>query len=208
MFIVFQGVLRIPALTYIQNQPWYSSYALQHSALTAIFIAVSAGLFETVARYVGLKFLLKNKLNRINGVAYGIGHGGIEAILIVGLSYAANIVYSILINTGQVSSAILPQLISTSPALFLTAGIERVFAMMFHIAAALLVAYGILYHKKIYIFASFLFHSILDCGAVLLQENLVEIWIIELWVALIGLISLIFIIKSKSIFKNDVIPRE
>jgi len=84
MFFIFQVVIRIPALTIIQRQGWYSIFALQNMVLSDILIAFTAGLFETAGRYLGLRFLLKNKLERKNGIAYGIGHGGIEAILLIG----------------------------------------------------------------------------------------------------------------------------
>lgn len=203
MFFLFQGILRIPALTYIQTQTtWYSSYVTEHTILTVIMIAASAGLFETVGRYIGLRFLLKGKLSRMNGIAYGIGHGGIEAILLVGISYVGNIVYSILINTGRVNGVFYSQLISTSPSLFLVSGLERVFAILFHIAAALLVTYGIMNHKKGYIFLCFLFHTIFDAVAVLLQVNNIPIWGVEIWVAFIGILSLVYIVKSKNRFNK------
>lgn len=191
-------------MTYIQTQTsWYAAFANEYTILTVIIIAASAGLFETIGRYVGLRYLLKGKLNRMNGIAYGIGHGGIEAILLVGISYAVNIVYSILINTGNINGVFYSQLISTSPGLFLASGIERVFAILFHIAAALLVTYGIMNHKNGYILLCFLFHSIFDAVAVLLQVNNVPIWGIELWVAFIGMISFVYILKSKDIFKRS-----
>lgn len=200
MFFLFQIILRIPALVYIQSQGWYQVFAIQNTMLTVIIIAFTAALFETIGRYVGLKYLLKNKLERKNGIAYGIGHGGIEAILLVGITYVINIVYSILINTGVISSTLVPQLINTSPSLFLAAGIERVFAILFHIAAALLVTYGIMENKKIYIFYSFMLHFLLDGILVILQVSGVSVWGVELWVVFIGLMSLVFIIKSKNMF--------
>jgi len=200
MFFIFQVIIRIPVLTVIQSQSWYSKFAAQNMVLTGIVIAFTAGLFETAGRYMGLRFLLKNMLDRKNGIAYGIGHGGIEAILLVGLTYIGNIVYSILINTGSVSSQLVPQLLNTPPELFLAAGIERIFTILFHIAAALLVAYGIMYNKKIYILYCLIFHTLLDGVAIILQIYKLPVWSIELWVAIAGLLSLAFIIKSKKMF--------
>ncbi len=208
MFFLFQVILRIPALVYVQNQAWYQIFAIRNMMLTVIIIAFTAALFETIGRYVGLKYLLKNKLERKNGIAYGIGHGGIEAILLVGITYVINIVYSILINTGVISSTLVPQLINTSPSLFLAAGIERVFAILFHIAAALLVTYGIMENKKIYIFYSFMLHFLLDGVLVILQVSGVSVWGVELWVVFIGLMSLLFIIQSKRMFSFPNIGRD
>jgi uncharacterized membrane protein YhfC len=39
--------------------------------------------------------LLKNKLSWQNGIAFGIGHGGIEALVFVGSAYVNNIVFNL-----------------------------------------------------------------------------------------------------------------
>lgn len=200
MFFIFQMIIRIPIMTIIQRQSWYTVFAMQNTVLTVIIIGFTAGLAETFGRYLGLRFLLKNNLERKNGIAYGIGHGGIEAILLIGITYIVNIIYSILINTGSIDGSLVPQLLSTPPSLFLIAGVERVFAILFHIAAALLVTYGIMNDRKIYILYSLIFHSLLDSVVGVLQTSGSPIWISELWVAFIGILSLVFIIISKYMF--------
>jgi len=201
MFFLFQGILRVPIMTIISYMPWYQTFALNNMVLVVAIMAFTAGLFETVARYIGLKFILRKELQRKNGFAYGIGHGGIEAILLVGISYGANILFSFLINSGaQVDSLIASQLINTPSILFLAAGIERVFAILFHIAAALLVTYGIISKKKIYILYSFVLHFLLDGVIGVLQIMGVSVLGIEIWIAFIGILSLVFIIKSKNMF--------
>ncbi len=200
MFFLFQGLIRVPIITVISYMPWYQSLVSDNMILVVLIMAFTAGLFETVARYIGLRFLLRKELNRKNGLAYGIGHGGIEAILLIGLSYAANILYSFLINAGAVDSSFLPQLINTPSSLFLAAGIERIFAIFFHIAAALLVTYGIMKGKKTFILFSLILHFLLDGVVGMLQILGVSVWGIELWVAFVGILSLLFIIKSKEIF--------
>lgn len=200
MFFIFQVVLRIPALTILQSQSWYGIFAAQNMVLTGIVIAFTAGLFETAGRYLGLRFILKNLLDRKNGIAYGIGHGGIEAVLLVGMAYAGYIVYSILINTGSISSQLVPQLLNTPPDIFLAAGVERVFTIFFHIAAALLVTYGIIRRKWMYIVCCIVLHTLVDGVTVILQIYKFSAWSIELWVAFIGVLSLVFILKSKKMF--------
>lgn len=201
MFFIFQGLIRVPIINFISYKSWYQSFVSDNMVVAVIILAFTAGLFETVARYLGLKFMLKKELDRKNGLAYGIGHGGIEAILLVGLSYVANILFSFLINAGEnVDISILSPLITTPPSLFLAAGLERVFAILFHIAAALLVTYGIMKDKKVFILLSLLLHFLLDGVAGILQMLGVSVWIIELWIAFVAFLSLLFIIKSKKIF--------
>lgn len=202
MFFLFQGVLRIPLMTYIQTKNYYKNFAANNMIITLVIIAFTAGLFETAGRYLGLKVLLKDSHDWKNGVAYGIGHGGIEAILLVGITYIANLVLSILINTGNVSSLRYPQLLNISSDLFLAAGVERLCTIFLHIALSLIVLYGIMYRKKLYILLCLLIHTLVDFSVVLLSVKKVSTWGIEGVIIAIGIVSLIFIIKSKNMFKS------
>lgn len=66
------------------------------------YAALAAGLFEETGRLVAMKFFMKKNLDKGNALMYGVGHGGVEAILLVGLTYVNNIVISIMINTGTI----------------------------------------------------------------------------------------------------------
>lgn len=86
IFIVFQFLIRIPLLSRLGALPQFRQ--LMKNMFFAVLIGgLSAGLFEEVGRYLGFRFLLNKKLSWKNGVAYGLGHGGIEAIGAVGLAY-------------------------------------------------------------------------------------------------------------------------
>lgn len=59
-----------------------------------------AGIFEESARYIYFKWIL-NKENRLqDAFSYGGGHGGIEAMFIVGTTYLSNFVVQSLLITG------------------------------------------------------------------------------------------------------------
>jgi uncharacterized membrane protein YhfC len=47
--------------------------------------SLTAGVFEETARYIAYRFLLKEH-NMENGLIYGVGHGGIESIMLVGVN--------------------------------------------------------------------------------------------------------------------------
>ena len=53
-------------------------------------LALTAALFEVVARFGVAKILQKN-INCEQGVAAGFGHGGIEAIVLIGMTYVNNL---------------------------------------------------------------------------------------------------------------------
>src|SRR5215469_1559813 len=89
VFVLFQVVLRLPwqvplARWAHAHQEWRIPFLL--------FSALTAGLFEEVGRWVGYRTVLRTERNARAGVMYGLGHGGIEAILFAGLPIAALLV--------------------------------------------------------------------------------------------------------------------
>lgn len=154
--------------------------------LYAIYGGVAAGLFEETGRFLAMKYCMKNTLNRENAILYGIGHGGIEAILIVSLTYVNNLVYSLLINSGSLPTllsaydadtqqAVLQQLtvLGTTPSyLFYMAGMERINAMLLHVVLSYLVYLAVKNRKTgLYVLSIFL-HALLDAGMILLSGKL------------------------------------
>lgn len=156
-FFVTQILIRVPILTAMQSQPWFLSFSENHGFLFAFTLAFTAGLFELAGRFVVARLMHKD-LTCKRSLAAGLGHGGIEAMLIVGVTYLNNILYIFMINSGtfdavvaeavQVGvdvSALLQlkdQLINTAPGLFFLGGFERLLAMVCHLAMSMLVCYG------------------------------------------------------------------
>ena len=78
----------------IQNNVW----------LYAVYGGLMAGLFEETGRFLAFKTVLKKHQHRdVNALMYGAGHGGIEAFAILGIASVNNIIYSLLINSGNMS---------------------------------------------------------------------------------------------------------
>jgi len=215
-FVILQVVIRIPILQLITTQSWYISLS-QNLLYLSLFLGITAGLFETVGRFLVFKLLLKKRRTYGDGLMAGLGHGGIEAILLVGLTYINNIVFSIFINMGISdmllgASSKLPEaqagLEATVTALthtpsihFLFGGIERILTIIFHMALSLLVLEGIKRKKAfLYMFFAFLIHALLDFSAVYLGLNGVNIMLIELIVLGVALIGLWYILTAKKRF--------
>ena len=213
VFFIFQVATRIPLLQIISKQAWYFRMS-SNVILLGLFLGLTAGIFEEIGRFLGFK-LLKNKLSWSNGIAFGIGHGGIEAILLVGISNLNNIIYSIMINYGTFDTAIaskLPaetayliksQLINLSPSMFLAGGVERIFAMTVQIAFSLLVLYGVMSKKFLYVVYAILLHGLVDAPLVVLMSKGINIWAIEGFIALCAAIGIYYINKSKEIFRKS-----
>src|SRR5690554_2190003 len=100
VFILSQILICIPLINVLGTKPWFQGL-LSNIFFTALVVGgLSAGVFEEIGRYLGFRFFLNNELSWKNGIAYGIGHGGIEAVLLVGMKYINNIVTSFMINNA------------------------------------------------------------------------------------------------------------
>lgn len=108
---------------------------------------------------VAFKTVLKKRRNKETSISYGIGHGGFEGILISGIAYVQYIAYAVMINTGTFGTVIdraasqAPEQIGSIEAVVNTltsflfadlgiASVERIFAVLFHIGASILVFYA------------------------------------------------------------------
>ncbi len=222
-FIVPQIVIRIPILQALGRSSAYRAFAEDQALLFAFLLALSAGLFETAGRFVVLKFGLAKRLSYTTGLAAGAGHGGIESIALIGLTYINNLVLSVLINTGRLDSlpasgeeavaalqAAREALVGTAPDLFLMAGFERVFTMVFHMALTVLLT--LLIMKKQAILGFFLvtaLHFLLDFAAVVMQQNDVPHLLIEGFLLLSALLALVFLLLVRPAFgKHQSIPED
>lgn len=86
IFFIFQIITRVPAVEvaqYFLTPTLKSSPLLLYSWL--LFLALTAGIFEEVGRYFGYRWFMGREEKTWNkAVMYGLGHGGLEAILLVG----------------------------------------------------------------------------------------------------------------------------
>lgn len=182
----------------------------------ALYGGLAAGLFEEVGRFITISIFLKGNRDWKDGVAFGIGHGGIEAILLATFANLNNLVYSSLINSGsldqylngKVSSQVIAQikdsLVNTKASLFALGGIERICAITFHIALTLIVLYAIRNRKKLYLLLAILIHALIDFPAGLYQTHIItNIWVVEVILFIITAAAVVFIFKSKNLFKSE-----
>ncbi len=146
-FFIPQMLIRIP----LMSLPTVSEALAGIYAVNPIFyfllLAATAAIFETAGRLFVFKSLLKNRLSYQTALSAGFGHGAIEAIILVGISYAGNLYFSYSINAGamdfgqEMMGQVAAQLMQTSPELFLVGGFERICTVLFHIALSTLLCY-------------------------------------------------------------------
>jgi len=174
----------------------------------AIYGGIAAATFEEIGRFLAMKFCMKNSLDKKNSIMYGIGHGGIESIIIVGLAGISNIATAIAVNAGQLDrifsaapaqkDALLEQIspLWTTPAyMFYLSGVERVIAITIHICLSYLVYKAVKYGEKKYFVIAWAFHFAVDCGIVLLNNLIDNKVLVEVILAVAVIALLVWIIN-------------
>ncbi|MGY0374116.1 YhfC family intramembrane metalloprotease [Clostridium sp. JNZ J1-5] len=209
VFMIFQMSSRIPLINYLNTNPLFVDLIKSNRIAYVSFLAITAGVFEEVGKYIGFKYALKNKLQWKNGIALGIGHGGIEAILLVGTAMVNNILFSLVINLGSYDLVLkkMPEaqaltlkstLIDTPSYMFLLGGIERLFVIVFQIALSIIVLEGVIKKNNKYLINAILIHTLVDYIAAFNPS----IFITEGIMFIVAIISLKFLYSSKEKFKN------
>ena len=180
-FFVPQILIRLPILTGLSQLSGFAAFAQTHPVAYGFGLAFTAGLFEVVGRYAVARCLKKNLTYR-RALAAGLGHGGIEAILITGLAYLSNVVFLVMLQTGGFEAAISQTtaagrdvtplltakdaLMNTPWTMFLLAGYERLLTMVCQTAMSVMVCYGMASGKPgKYILLCLGLHTLLDCTA-------------------------------------------
>lgn len=178
-FYISQMMVRTPLLQLLS--PQLAELSLAHPLVYGLSLAFSAALFELAGRLIVAR-LLKNKLTFRRSLAAGMGHGGIESILLVGLAYVTNLYCISVIQSGEFDALLsllsqvdgaaeqmeaMRQTLITMPSwMFLLAGIERLLTMVCHAGLSLLVCYSL--HRKDVLKGSLLClaaHTLLDSAA-------------------------------------------
>ncbi|CUP99716.1 YhfC family intramembrane metalloprotease [Clostridium baratii] len=184
-----------------------SSIIAGNTILFMLYGGLMAGIFEETARYICFKFILKKERRIQDAISYGIGHGGIEAILLVGITYLANTIVSIMINLGMPLEngleLVSAQLSSVEPYMFAIAGVERLSTIIIQIGLSIIVFNSVKYGKKQYYLLAILIHALIDFPAVLAQKGVINIITVESIMILVSIAFIVFIIKQVKKNKED-----
>jgi len=184
--------------------------------LYALYGSFMAGLFEETGRFVAFGTVLKKRLDKdANALMYGAGHGGFEAMFLLGVSMINNIAYSLMINSGTMQASLsllsgealeqmnvaVASLISTQPAMFLVGIIERIFAIILQISLSVIVWFAAKDRKKIFLFPlAILIHMAVDFVAVMLSGVGCPVLLTE---AVIGLMAFLAALYARSLLKKS-----
>lgn len=169
----------------------------------AIFAGLSAGIFEETTRYLAYRYKLTTPADRTfkSALMFGVGHGGIESILLAGVSGIAQLIVMTVLKDSDLESKGVPadqvELLQKQIAEYwavpwygvLMVDLERIFAITMHIAMTVLVLQTFRRRGGVrWLIAAILWHAGLDFSAVVLT-TLHNIYIAELVLGLWALAS-------------------
>ena len=143
--------------------------------LYGLYGGLAAGIFEETGRFLAFRFVLKGR-KKVTALSYGIGHGGMEAFLIVGLTMVSNLILGLMYTSGGTLPPELAgpveTLLSTPPSSFLWSGFERLTAMALHMALSVLVFASVRTRRRWLFPAAILIHAAVDFAAVTANAHL------------------------------------
>lgn len=178
--------------------------------LYGLYGGLAAGLFEETGRYLAMRFYMKRTLQKENAIMYGVGHGGIEAIMLVGISYFSNLMVAVLINGGQLESMLtglddatreatvsqLSALWTLPPYTFWMAGLERISAVFLQILLSYFVYRAVKAHQMKYYGLAVLVHFAVDACMVILSGILGD----GLWQILVLEVVLLAVVAALTVY--------
>ena len=228
VFLVFALILEKP----VQNALLFpeammlpstklSLFMASHPVLLSLAAGLFPGVFEETGRFIAFKTGLKKRTNRETSISFGIGHGGFEVLLLLGYASVQYLMYAVMINTGEFQvkvdqlAEIMPSaaeslngvyetLLTFTASGMLISMTERVFAVLFHIGASILVFYACKEKKKFWLFPlAVALHTAMDFVAALSIFEVISLsgWALEAFVAVFG--TAVFFVPYLLLYRKD-----
>lgn len=184
-FFVFAMLLeQLTHILVLRHMGNISEMIQKNLVLYALYGGIAAGVFEETGRFLSMKYAMKTSLNRDNAMMYGAGHGGMEAVLVLGIASFNNLISAVMLNSGKLVSSlaegsdvevILTKLspLWTLPSWqFFMGGIERLMAIVLHIALSVLVYQSVKNKKDKWCYpAAILLHALINMVVILVANH-------------------------------------
>ena len=176
--------------------------------ITATFLGLSAGFFEETARYLAYRFWAKDARSWSRGLMLGAGHGGIESIL-VGVLAAVGIIGLLITVNNEVLMSTIPAdqqaLVTASLSnimdqpwyALLLGAVERVFAIIAHLALSIMVLQVFLRRSLRWLFLAIGYHALFNAIAVITVTKIGP-YATEGILGVVSLISLFIIFRLRT----------
>jgi uncharacterized membrane protein YhfC len=209
VFLVFSQVLEKGLHVYLlKANPATAAWLHAHPIGFALYGCLAAGLFEEIGRYLGMRFLVRPTGDPGTAVAYGLGHGGCEAILVGGVAAVQTFVFATMLNAGRLDTALGAALTPDAlahlraglehlSALAVAAGaIERVIALLIQIALSLVVWRAVDSRRFDLLLLAVMLHAVIDFPAGLVQAGLLSTSVAEGLLVILGAVLVAFFLRG------------
>lgn len=191
-FLVFQVLTRIPALQLLLPKTvWFSVLPIASPVLYALFLGFTAALFEEGGRWLVMRTLMRRRTRWMDGIAFGAGHGGLEAVLFGGLNALL-----LLVLYGGPAGA------NATGWEVLASGVERLSAMTLHVGWSLMVLRSVRKRNAWGLVLAVALHTALDAGVVLLQPHL-SMFALEAVLFAAAALMLAYILHTKKSWEEN-----
>ena len=196
VFLVFAVVLeQLLFLPLVQRNPLIAEFLTTNVIGSAIFYAVTAGIFEETGRYLAFKTVLRKRVGKETGVTYGIGHGGMEMLLLLGQTYVL-LLLSLLMKDNTFFSPFLPTAENLTVGFIGCAVLERIFALALHVSLSVFVFTAARNAKKLWLYpVAIWLHAMADIPATLYQARILPLWQAELYIGVFAVVVLFLAIR-------------
>ena len=158
MFLV--SLIRFPLNNYLTQLVVSGDISNISYWLVYLIPSITSGLFEETARYLGIRYLIRDDSYR-TGLTYGAGHGGIESIFIVGLN-VFTIGVILITNPNSLGEMQLLAINSSPWYLPLIGAYERIMAMIIQFSLSIMVLETIRQKKINYLLLAITIHMAIN----------------------------------------------
>ncbi len=181
-FFAAEIIVRGPALMILGTNTWFADFANSGTVLYTLFLSFTVALAETAARFLILKFAVKEDVGFVAGLGTGFGHGACETMAYTGIISVVNLMVCIMINTNSLANSeayeeIKNTLTSQPSSVYFAAGAERLLAIIIHIGLSVILAYFLKNKKAAVGFAvCFTAHCVYSFCVNLISQSGVSVW--------------------------------
>lgn len=186
-----------------------SDFILSRPWLYAVYGGLMAGLIEETARFLVFKTMMRKNIGRENAVTYGLGHGGIECFVILGMSMVSNLLLAVMFNSmgaeafiaqyspGQTEAvaAAIAGINAINPGAAALACFERACSLALQVELSVLVFAAVRLNQFWLYPVSVLLHMGIDFFAALYQTGtLTALWVVEVMLGAY-VVALFFVVR-------------
>ena len=179
-----------------------------------IYGALAAGIFEETGRFLAFKTVLKKQDSPKAAVMYGIGHGGCESVMILGMTMVSGVVITVMVNSIGIDELIklaaagnpeLEQAARAQIETFASFGIvnmavslfERAMMIVLHIALSVLVFESARVKGRAWLYpVCILVHAACDIPAAMYQRGILELAAVYILMAAMTAAAAVLAVRS------------